>query len=468
MYLKLLSIKKSVEEEYQLELSDGYKSVYSIINKNNPIKKLILNGNIYPGIILNIGLSIIDNITEDFQVYIQIFYNSLKLIYNDNNIELGPIKNEEFMFKNISDLLSEGGEVSKISIMVIKKYDYYINNFTKKQRISRSKQDEIEQDLKENLEKFYDSGTKIKNETQNNLYKEPDNCIICFRLICIDSLVYKWMKNKNPNFQIDYINELSKIKCILDFFVKSFEIYENFEEGKIYEICLINMMKKGKNFIINSTEKNCVKLFVNDMSIFKEEIMDKNFKSEDIYKEVMSNVINNFKLDKINFDICDYLTQIKYEYGIININDEFSFNGLYSYYMDKLIQRENKSKDKSEEINVRYLFFVGLNCFNILLQIHDVNFFNFKINGKNKRTYLWKNILYKALLYFDEELNQLVSVNNQKFKEGNEQYLSNIIIHLETFNYSTFKSITKGNEYDILKNKDFKLEFFQKIQKSIN
>ena len=227
------------------------------------------------------------------------------------------------------------------------------------------------------------------------------------------------------------------------------------------------MMKKGKNFIINSTEKNCVKLFVNDMSIFKEEIMDKNFKSEDIYKEVMSNVINNFKLDKINFDICDYLTQIKYEYGIININDEFSFNGLYSYYMDKLIQRENKSKDKSEEINVRYLFFVGLNCFNILLQIHDVNFFNFKINGKNKRTYLWKNILYKALLYFDEELNQLVSVNNQKFKEGNEQYLSNIIIHLETFNYSTFKSITKGNEYDILKNKDFKLDFFQKIQQSI-
>ena len=42
------------------------------------------------------------------------------------------------------------------------------------------------------------------------------------------------MKNKNPNFQIDYINELSKIKCILDFFVKSFEIYENFEEGNVY------------------------------------------------------------------------------------------------------------------------------------------------------------------------------------------------------------------------------------------
>ena len=55
-------------------------SVYSIINNNNPIKKLILNGNIYPGIILNIGFSLIDNITEDFQVYIQIFYNSLKLI----------------------------------------------------------------------------------------------------------------------------------------------------------------------------------------------------------------------------------------------------------------------------------------------------------------------------------------------------------------------------------------------------
>ncbi len=30
-------------------------SVYSIINNNNPIKKLKLNGNIYPGIKLNIG-----------------------------------------------------------------------------------------------------------------------------------------------------------------------------------------------------------------------------------------------------------------------------------------------------------------------------------------------------------------------------------------------------------------------------
>ena len=65
-------------------------------------------------------------------------------------------------------------------------------------------------------------------------------------MICVDSLVYKWMKNKNPNFQIDYINELSKIKYILDFSVKSFEIYVNFEKGKIYEICLINMMKKEK------------------------------------------------------------------------------------------------------------------------------------------------------------------------------------------------------------------------------
>ncbi len=61
--------------------------------------------------------------------------------------------------------------------------------------------------------------------------------------------------------------------------------------------------------------------------------------------------------------------------------------------MDKLSQRENKSKDKSEEINVRHLFFVGLNCFNILLQTHDVNFFNFKINGK-KKEHIYGKIFY--------------------------------------------------------------------------
>ena len=119
----------------------------------------------------------------------------------------------------------------------------------------------------------------------------------------------------------------------------------------------------------------------------------------------MSNVINNFKLDKINFDICDYLTQIKQEYGIININEEFSFNGLYSYYMYKLIQRENKSKDKSEEINVRYLFFVGLNCFNIFFKYMMLIFLILKSMEKIKEHIYGKIFYIKALLYFDEELN---------------------------------------------------------------
>ena len=466
MYLIVLSIQKTHEDDHIIELSDGFKSVYSIIDKLNPIQNLIINRNIYPGLILNIGLSLIDNITEDFQVYIKIFYNSLKLIY-DNNVELGPLKNEEFMFKNISELLTDGGEVSKISILVIKKYDYYINNFTKKQRISRSKQDEIEQELQENYEREYDSETKMKNNNFDN-YKEPDNCIICFRIICVDSLVYKWMKDKDPNYNYEYVNELSKIKCVLDFSVRSLEVFENFEEGKIYDICLLNMIKKGKNFIPNSTEKNCVKLFVNDMAIFKEEVMDKKYKSEDIYKEFMNLVISNFNLNKLNYDICDYLNQIKFENGIMNMNDEFIFHGLYSFYMDKLVNRESKSKDTIEEFNIRYLFFVGKNSYNILLQIHDINFFNFKVNVKGKKIYLWKNILFKSLLYYDNNLNQIVSVNNQRLKAGNEEYLSNVIIHLETFNYSTFKSINKGTEYDTLKKQDIKEDFCKKVFKSIN
>ena len=466
MYLILLSIQNTYEDNFLLELSDGYKSVYSIIDKLNPIQNLIINRNIYPGLILNIGLSLIDNITEDFQVYIKIFYNSLKLIY-DNNVELGPLKNEEFMFKNISELLTDGGEVSKISILVIKKYDYYINNFSKKQRISRTKQDEIEQDLQDNYERDYDSETKMKNDNIDN-YKEPDNCIICFRIICVDSLVYKWMKDKNPNYNYEYVNELSKIKCILDFSVRSLEVFENFEEGKIYDICLLNMIKKGKNFIPISTEKNTVKLFVNDMSIFKEEVMDKKYKSEDIYKVFMSLVISNFNLNKINYDICDYLKQINFENGTMNVNDEFIFNGLYSSYLDLLVKRESKSKDKVEEINVRYLFFIGKNSYNILLQIHDINFFNFKVDVKGKKIYQWKNILFKSLLYYDNNMNQLVSFNYQRLKEENEEYLSNVIIHLETFNYSTVKPINKGSAYDILKKQDIKEEFCKKIFISIN
>ena len=254
----------------------------------------------------------------------------------------------------------------------------------------------------------------------------------------------------------------------MDFSVRSLEVFENFEEGKIYDICLLNMIKKGKNFTPTSTEKNYVKLFVNDMSIFKEEIMDKKYKNEDIYKDIMSQVISNFNLNKNNFDICDYLNQIKFENGIININDEFIFHGLYSIYLDKLVKRETKSKDKIEEFNIRYLFFVGKNSYNILLQIHDINFFNFKVNVKGKKIYLWKNILFKSLLYYDNNLNEIVSFNNQRLKEGNEEYLSNAIIHLETFNYSTVKALNKGSEYENLKKQDIKQDFFKKIFKSIN
>ena len=101
--------------EYLIEFTDGYISAFSKISKENPIKQLIINKKIFIGMKLQIGLAKIDKILEDFTLFINIYYNSIQKanIYS----KLGPIK-ELFLLKNINNIKSEGGDVSKIKIIL--------------------------------------------------------------------------------------------------------------------------------------------------------------------------------------------------------------------------------------------------------------------------------------------------------------------------------------------------------------
>ena len=156
-------------DEFLIEFTDGYMSAFSKISKENPIKLLIINKKIFPGMKLQIGLAKIDKISEDFTLFINIYYNSIQKanIYS----KLGPIKRELFLLKNLHNIKSEGGDVSKIKIILLKKYDYYIYNLTKKEKYSKIKYEEI---LNNYEEEFIENNIENENNNLNNNFKEPD------------------------------------------------------------------------------------------------------------------------------------------------------------------------------------------------------------------------------------------------------------------------------------------------------
>ena len=190
--------------EYLIEFTDGYISAFS---KENPIKQLIINKKIFIGMKLQIGLAKIDKILEDFTLFINIYYNSIQKanIYS----KLGPIK-ELFLLKNINNIKSEGGDVSKIKIILLKKYDYYVYNLTKKEKYSKIKYEEILNNYEEFIENNIENNIENENNNLNNNFKEPDEIFIYFRIICVDALQHLPEKNVLLIFQLK-ISHILKI-----------------------------------------------------------------------------------------------------------------------------------------------------------------------------------------------------------------------------------------------------------------
>ena len=437
--------------EYLIEFTDGYISAFSKISKENPIKQLIINKKIFIGMKLQIGLAKIDKILEDFTLFINIYYNSIQKanIYS----KLGPIK-ELFLLKNINNIKSEGGDVSKIKIILLKKYDYYIYNLTKKEKYSKIKYEEI---LNNYEEEFIENNIENENNNLKNNFKEPDEIFIYFRIICVDALLYYYFLNKNINFNKNLIQHLTEKKCIIDFSVKNFTYFENLIEGNIYNLCLLNI--QNKKFLQKST-KNLIKLNANESTIINEEKLNKNFKKENEYFDTLEYIKHNLNFENIN--IINYLFDNKFLIKF-NKNEDYFFSGNYCYFCNKEIEKNINNCNK--KINEGYLFFIGLNDINIILKIEDLNFYNFKYDLFNKqKKFVWKNVHFQDILYLNEDNNSLLPFDINKYKKLNEEYIKNVCIFLQTYNYSIFNSI-KDEENLILNNK--KIDFFEKISKII-
>ena len=462
--LFLMNIDKDFDTktgEKTIEFSDGYKSCYAFINKGDPINLLLEKVTLRNWINVEIGMSKVLKITEDFKLFIKIYYNSISPTENNdlnsNCPKYGPLLEKKFLPKSILEINNDGGEISLIKIMIIKKYDFYVNNKTKKTRYSRKKfEDEmvkipdVSSDRKNN-----NSDSEGKNNNINEI-KEPDLLIFNFKAIAMDYEIYNSLKNGiNKN-----IENLLKKKYIIEFSIRYQGLYENIMEGKMYELMFLNLEHKNNNNINHNhnhkisqnSKDNDIQIKYTDKSQINEIQLNLNYKTEKEYIEC-NEIINKHLNLTNNIDIGKLLIENEENNKQINnddyLNKEFCFSGIYNGYIDKI--RHNLSSEINNEENKigneggtndeyieRYIFLsFGIQKIAIL-KLHKEDFFNIdvKSNYIKDKIFNCSDILYKEVLYFDNDNNQPKITGRKKFEN------SIPLLNLGTNSYS---SIILGN-----------------------
>ena len=116
----------SVTGEKIIEFSDGYKSCFSVIKSGDPLNSLMSQKILHNWMNVEIGLSKVLKVTEDFKLFIKIYYNSIapadKNDPNKSILEYGPLLDKKYLHKNIFEIKNDGGEISLINVIIIKKY----------------------------------------------------------------------------------------------------------------------------------------------------------------------------------------------------------------------------------------------------------------------------------------------------------------------------------------------------------
>ena len=461
MILQIVNIKTNQgETDYQIELTDGYKSVFTAFDSSNPISGLIKSKKIYIGMKLNIGLAKIVSITDTFDVNISIFYNSIARAKITER--LGPVSQNKFIIKNLNNLRNDGGEISMLNVIILKKYEYYINDIGNQIKYSKKKYEQLMENYRESRtgeevsvkkRKSLSEHTKhdIDNEEIEN-FKPPENILFHFRILCADAMLY-YNKIQKGSYNQGIINKLLKKKCYIDFTVKSFGKYEEISTG-IYRIMLLNNSKN--NF--TGFNNGILSFKANDSTMIAEEKLANDYKKDPLYKDLISSTLKtNFNI-KNDIDLCNYLVQEQFQYESI-LNQEMIFCGLFLKKIKRAKNNPSKNskndgpiKEKEETI----LIFRGLHSFTIILKLHSASFFELskyvvnnhisKIKGGMNKLCIWSNVILKSICYYDNSLKQLVSLNSDKFNKKNPNDYINLVICLETSYYSDYTIISRAGE----------------------
>jgi hypothetical protein len=479
MTLLLLDIKKTPNNEnYILELTDGYKSVFSEILPTNPINHLISKNILIPGLKLNIGLAKIEKITDDFQIFLNIFYNSISKA--ESTAKLGVNKKEKFLIKNLANLREDGGEVSLIDVIILKKYDYYCYDFSKKEKFSSNKLEKLVEDYNDSLNKGYESyqepepeddelGSKsrvrfnserdgVKNLKKSKVAKLPknnsnmnlqnkfpyENLTYVFKIVCVDSLLYlnsvneiNPEKNSNLIFKKSLKPKLAK-KCVIEFSVKNKELYDNLVPDCRYQLGLLNISKTNQiNRIYNDTK--CLKLKANDNVLIKEIKLNKK---ETYHQRILLEIGQSVKVPVEDIDLTDYLINHSYN-GSDLTQQEVTFTGAY-------LNHHYSKKGEDSNSQILYLFFANHNSNLTIIKIHDENFFDFskilKAKPNSNPIMHFKNLNFQIVYYYESSSNnQLTTYKPEKIYDKNFNN-KNIVFYLETSVFTSYKSGPSGSK----------------------
>ena len=332
--LLIYNIIKVNETSYLIEFTDGHRFVYSSIPIENPIFNLVKNSKIKSGLKLKIAMSKIEKVEED-KIYIILFYNSLSIA--EYYEKLGIAK-QQFLMKNLINIREDGGHISLIDIVILKKYNFYYLNSNNKIKYSSIKFE------------------KMQEEKYNKIPSQREEAEIYLS----DSEIYN--KENNQNFIKDKLSKQN-----LDILNRSdnFPMKKNFKINKIQENIENNPQQNNFNSIVNENNNflYCFKVYCVDTTAYysflnksdpeKSEKMYKFDKNQDgsedditlnksnqvkkNTKEDFDNRINETryqnKLNKLcsidiiakNYNIFENLTEgNRYHFSFLNMKNNFS------------------------------------------------------------------------------------------------------------------------------------------------
>jgi hypothetical protein len=420
MVLLVLNIIKR-EGDYEIELTDGYCSIFSNIGGSNPIKSLIEKKQLLPGIKLNIGLCKVEK-EYNSTLFVHLYYNAIAKA--DLTSKLGICK-QLYLLKNLANIRNDGGEVSMIDVIVLKKYEYFVYDFKSKSRFSNGKLEKIIEE-----KNFNQDENNCKDANGNGTAGFAfENCIYNFKLICVDTLLYINYLNETAtcvNPEILDLSEYSKgclkkgLKkklmkhCTIEFAVKNINIYEALTEGMRYQLAVFN---SGNNNT-NPNDNKTLRLKANDSTRIIEKKLSVK-KDPNILKE-LCNLINFTREDR---DLSQLLKSNFYNYDGLS-SQEFLVTGLIAKHV------------KISESLYIILWTKEKNF--VLIKVHDDKFFDLDYlnNIHNKKSLLTlKHSIFKIVYYHEGGL--LSTMRSQIYGEGFET--RNVIIYMETYNYTTFK-----------------------------
>ena len=463
----------SLNGETTLEFSDGYKSCYAVINNSDPIRMLLNQRTLHNWMNVEIGMSKVLKVSEDFKLYIKIYYNSISASDNSDNkkenIIYGPLLEKQLLLKKITELSNDGGEISLLKVIIIKKYDYYVQNITKNIVYSRRKYEDEMMRIPDSGKKYYnDDDSEGKKDNQNEI-KEPDKFNFLFKAIAMDYEIYNILKtNSNNKNMLEY---LLKKRYIIKFKVKAHYFYDNILEGKMYQLMYLNLEANNNyskqimnyNKISFYNKENDIQIRFTDKSHIDEVTLNSNYKSEKEYIGTFEtinknlNLTNNIDIGKLFVESIDNNKQINSD---DYLNKEFYISGIYSGHIDKIkyntsseLENNEKSgsKGKNEEYIERYIFLTIGKQKVAIVKLHREDFFNIDVKSNILKDKIFNiyDVLFKEILNFDNDNNQPKITGRMKFES------SIPILNLMTNRYT---SIQNGN---YTKNKDQIDQFIQ-------